>query len=90
MILENESQQGYDGFVDAYNGTKTWWARYYPSIIQINASKATLQNLEELGSRNYYLNKRVPYIYSPENKSILFIGRDLKNKTLWMCKYPLN
>jgi len=90
MVLENESQQGYDGFVDAYNGEKTWWARYYPSMIQIDASKATIKNLEELGSRNYYLNKRIPYIYSPENKSILFIGRDLKNKTLWMCKYPLN
>jgi len=90
MVLENESQQGYDGFVDAYNGTKSWWARYYPSMIQIDASKATLKDLEELGSRQYYLNKRTPYVFSPENKNILFIGRDVKNKTLWLCRYPLN
>ena len=90
MVLENESQQGYDGLMNAYNGTKSWWARYYPSMIQIDASKATLKDLEELGSRNYYLNKRVPFVYSPENKNILFIGRDLKNKTLWLCRYPLN
>jgi hypothetical protein len=90
MVLENESQEGYDGFSDAMNGRKTWWARYYPSMVKIDATKATLSNIEELGSRKYYLNKRTPFVYSPENKNILFVGRDLKNKTLWLCRYQLN
>lgn len=87
LILENISAEGYESFSDAYNGNKTWYARYFPSMIVINAASAELTSYEMLGNRMYYLNKNFPYIYSNDTKTITFVGRDQKNKNIWVGKY---
>ncbi|MBX7205299.1 MAG: hypothetical protein K1X81_07725 [Bacteroidia bacterium] len=90
MVLENISVKGYESFMDAYNGSVSYYPVYYPSIIKINIENATISNMEELGKRKYRLNRKLTYIYQKESKSIVFVGRDEDNKTLWLCKYHLN
>jgi hypothetical protein len=51
MLLENESAEGYEDIMAAYNGTKTWYARYFPSMIVIDANKAELKSYDLLGKR---------------------------------------
>jgi hypothetical protein len=89
VILENKTEKGYESFMDAFNGNSSLYPVYYPSVIKINSAAASISNLEELGKRNFRLNRRYTYHYSKANNSLTFIGRDKGNKNLWLCNYKI-
>lgn len=89
VVLENKSEKGYADFWAAYNGVKSLYPVYYPSVIRINPESASISNLEELGKRKYRLNRYHNFLYSEQNKTLTFIGRDKDNKNLWLCNYKI-
>lgn len=89
VFLENRTENGYDSFSDAFNEVKSYYPVYYPNIMKIDVNQASINNSVMLGNGDFRLNKRFPFIYSAEKKCISFLGRDEKNKNIWLCNYKL-
>jgi hypothetical protein len=69
-------------------GDKDWFSGdiacvYFPRIVKIDLNNSTLSNIKEMGEGKYYI--RDSY-YDANEKSLLYIGNDLKGKNLWLGK----
>jgi hypothetical protein len=69
-------------------GDKDWFtgnitAVYFPRIVKIDLANSSLSAIQSLGSGKYYLREAS---YDENEKSKLYIGNDLKGKSLWVGK----
>lgn len=73
-------------------GDKDWFTGnitrvFFPRIVKIDLSNSTLSAIQSMGGGKYYLRESK---YDEQEKSILYIGNDLKGKNLWVGKAQLN
>lgn len=87
VILEAKGFKGYDSFLDAYLGEKTYRPRYFPRITKLDLQNNTISNFTVLGDEKFYVSRAyLPMIDAKEN-SITYIGNDDDYKKLWLAKY---
>lgn len=88
-LLEPKATKGYASFFDAYYGRATYYADYYPSMVKIDAVNNQITEYTLFGDHEFLLNKKMPYIFSEKDKTVIYIGKD-KGKKLWLGKYNVN
>lgn len=72
-------------------GDKDWFTGditrvFFPRIVKIDLSNSSLGAIQAMGAGKYYLRESK---YDAQDKSILYIGNDLKGKNLWIGKAQL-
>ncbi|MDO9257725.1 MAG: hypothetical protein Q7U54_19570 [Bacteroidales bacterium] len=73
-------------------GDKDWFTGnitrvFFPRIVKIDLGNSTLSAIQSMGGGKYYLRESK---YDEQEKSILYIGNDLKGKNIWVGKALLN
>jgi hypothetical protein len=86
-LLEVKGVTGYAGFMDAYNGRKTFYAKYYPRIIKIKTSTAAITGVDVLGAGKYFLNNKVSSIFRESGKPTVYVGENLDDDEIWLGSY---
>lgn len=86
-ILEVKGFKGYDGFWNAYNGTVTFYARYFPRIAKIDLPNSSIGNFSVLGNEKFYISKSFEPMMDEKEHSVTFIGNDEDYKKLWLSKF---
>jgi hypothetical protein len=84
-IMEVKGYQGYDTFMDAYNGRKTFRPRYFPRITRIDLQNATLGQFKTPGEKKYFTYKD-GRLFDANTLTRTFVGRDEDHETLWISK----
>jgi hypothetical protein len=69
-------------------GDKDWFTGditrvFFPRIVKIDLSNSSLGEIKSLGDGKYYLRESK---YYEDEKSIMYIGNDLKGESLWVGK----
>jgi len=82
-ILEVKGRKGYASFVDAYNGSATFYPQYFPRIIEINLSNTTIGASKVLGNEKFYVRNAGKGIWNEKERSMLYVGHDDDFETLW-------
>lgn len=86
-ILEVKGFKGYDGFWNAYNGTVTYYGKYFPRIAKIDLQNNSIGNFSILGNEKFYVSSALLPMMDEKDNSITFIGNDEDYKKLWLAKY---
>lgn len=86
---EVKAVSGYSSFFNAFNGVKTIYANYYPSVGKINLQDNSISNFDIMGGRKFLLNRKNAYIDIPSEHSRVYIGEDRKGKIL-LTKYAFD
>jgi len=87
VILEPKGFKGYDGFLDAYNGVKTYYERYFPRITKLDLQSNTISNFTVLGNEKFYVSNSFSEMIDATEHSVTFIGNDDDYEKLWLAKY---
>ena len=69
-------------------GDKDWFTGditrvFFPRIVKVDLSNSTLGEIQAMGKGKYYLKESK---YDEQDKSLVYIGNDLKGKNLWVGK----
>lgn len=88
-VLDVKGEKGYASFYDAYNGSPTFFAHYFPRIVTIDLKNAEMTSLKQMGEGKYFVHGSFPRVYDQENQSITYIGQDSKYKKLWVGQVKL-
>ena len=86
-ILEVKGFKGYDGFWNAYNGTVTYYGKYFPRIAKIDLQNNSIDNFKILGNEKFYVSSSLLPMVDTKENSVTFIGNDEDYKKLWLAKY---
>jgi hypothetical protein len=87
VIMEVKGFQGYEGFIDAFNGNKTYYPRYFPRIAKLDVQSTSLGAFTVLGNEKFYTTKSFLPITGKADNSITYVGSDEDYKKLWLSKY---
>jgi hypothetical protein len=87
VIMEVKGFSGYDGILDAYNGNKTYFPRYFPRIAKLDVQSLTIGAFTVLGNEKYFVNRNFKPIQNAADNSYVFVGSDEDCKKLWLAKY---
>ena len=86
-LLEVKGAKGYAGFMDAMNGSLTYYPLYFPRIAKIDLSGASVGDFTVLGNQKFYLRKNFRGLFDEKENSITYVGHDEDYKKLWVGKY---
>lgn len=86
-ILEPNGFKGYDGFLNAYNGVKTYYERYFPRIAKLDLQNNAIGNFAVLGNEKFYVSNSALQMMDAKEHSVTFIGNDEDYEKLWLAKY---
>jgi hypothetical protein len=90
-ILEVKGFKGYDSFLDAYLGDKTYTYGYFPRVSKINLANSTLSDFEVMGSKGkFIMYKNHSDLTTLDGKTRYYIGHDEDYEKLWIGKYNFN
>jgi len=69
-------------------GDKDWFTGditcvYFPRIVKIDLNNSSMAAIQSMGAVKYYLRESK---YDAQDKSLIYIGNDLKGKNLWVGK----
>jgi hypothetical protein len=89
MCYEVKATKGYSSWYNAYSGTMTIVANYFPSLGKINLETNKLDNFSIMGERKFLLPRSNFYVNIPNEKTRVYVGQDKKGKII-LTKYNLN
>jgi hypothetical protein len=84
-IMEVKGFTGYDTYMDAYNGRKTFKPRYFPRITRIDLQNATLGEFKTPGQQKFFTYND-GRLFDANTLTRTFIGRDEDHENLWVSK----
>jgi hypothetical protein len=85
-LMEVKGMKGYTSFIDAYEGTATYSAHYFPRITKIDLENSSLGPIKVLGNGKYFLNDSYSRQFDEKENSVLYIGMDKDYENLWVGK----
>ncbi|KAB1155550.1 hypothetical protein [Flavobacterium luteum] len=88
-LMEVKGMKGYASFIDAYEGTATYSAHYFPRITKIDLENTSLSPIKVLGNGKYFINDIYSSQYDGKENSILYVGMDKDYENLWLGKVVL-
>jgi len=86
-ILEPKGFKGYDGFLNAYYGVKTYYERYFPRISRLDLQNNTIGDFAVLGNEKFYVSSAATAMINTAENSLTFIGNDEDYEKLWLARY---
>lgn len=87
VVMEVKGFKGYANFIAAYNGSATYYPRYFPRIAKLDIQTTSLNSFKILGNEKFYTSKSFTPIVNAQENSLVFIGADEDYKKLWLSKY---
>ncbi|MBS1643558.1 MAG: hypothetical protein JST36_00835 [Bacteroidetes bacterium] len=87
IVMEVKGFKGYASFYDAYNGNETYYPRYFPRISKIDPAGLNAAAFKVLGNEDYYVSKDFAPLENTADNSLVYIGCDEDNNTIWLGKY---
>ena len=85
-MLEIKGFKGYESFLDAYAGYKSYYPMYFPRIVKIDLSTNTLGSISVLGNGKYFLKRGFTSLFNESENSVVYFGSDEDFKELWIGK----
>ncbi|MBS1781480.1 MAG: hypothetical protein JSS78_00265 [Bacteroidetes bacterium] len=87
-LMEVKGAKYYASVMDAWNGSSTYSAQYFPRIAKINLQSKTLSEFEGLGEKGKFLVYRNhTSLTDPSNKIRYYFGHDEDFEKVWIGKY---
>ena len=84
-LYEVQATKGYASWSDAYNGSSTLYAHYFPSIAKIDKKSNTVTDFNQIGGKKYLLNPNVMPV--TKDNSMLFVCENKKKGTILLARY---
>ena len=84
-ILEVKGTKGYESFMDAYNGNASFYANFFPRLLEIDLEKTSIGKSKVLGAEKYYVRGAGKGIWNESERSMLYVGHDEDREFLWVA-----
>lgn len=89
QVMEVKGTTGYASFMDAYNGSKSFYANYFPRLVTIDLKAANVSESKVLGNEKFFVRGRGRGIWDEKTRTMTYVGHDEDYEKVWVAKAVL-